>query len=154
MNFRKAGLIIVGVLLVALYFLNRKDVELCPQQPVQIQAISASGGEMQAVIRLKNPNLLSSTIKTIHEKFYINGVLLGILDNELNQGIPGLKETEFPANIRFSNSDYQRALALDSTHTTPQVITIEGDIQFQNLFTSGKILVNQSAPVAVQANEK
>jgi LEA14-like dessication related protein len=151
MKFRKVGLVLVGVLLIALYFLNRSDVELNPQLSLQMHSISTSGGEIQAVIRLKNPNLLSSTIKTIHEKFYLNGVLLGIIDNELNQGIPGLKETEFPTSIRFRTSDYQNALALDSTHTGPIILTVNGDIQFQNLFKSGKIMVHQSAPVTNEA---
>jgi LEA14-like dessication related protein len=154
MNFRKAGLVIVGVLLVVLYIFNRKDVELRPLDSIHMHSISASGGDLQVVIHLNNPNLLSSTIKTIHEKFYLNGILLGILDNELNQGIPGLKETEFPVNIRFSNTDYQKALALDSLHADKPVITVEGDIQFQNLFTSGKINVHQSAPVTTETNEK
>ena len=144
---RKAGLIIIGVILIALYFFNRKDVELSPELPLRMHSLSASGGELQAVIRLKNPNLLSSTIKTIHEKFYLNGVLLGIIDNQIDQGIPGLKETEFPTSIRFRDADFQNAVALDSLHTNPVVLTVDGEILFQNLFTSGKIIVHQSAPV-------
>ena len=137
----------MGVLLVALYFLNRKDIELNPQLPLQVHTISASGGELQAVIKLNNPNLLSSTIKTIHERFTLNGMVLGIIDNELNQGIPGLKETEFPTSIRFSSIDYQKALSLDSLHSDHPVLTVDGEIEYQNLFKSGKIMVHQSAPV-------
>ncbi len=147
MNFRKLGFVIIGVILVVLYFLNKKDVELNPQLTLQLHNLSTSGGELQAIIRLNNPNLLSSTIKSIHEKFYLNGVVIGIVDNELNQGIPGLKETAFPTSIRFRNSDYQQALTLDSAHTGKAVITVDGEILFQNLFTSGKINVHQSAPV-------
>ena len=147
MNFRKAGLIIVGVILVALYFLNRNDVILEQQQFLQVRRISASGGEISSVIRLKNPNLLSSTIKIIHEKFYLNGILLGIIDNELNQGIPGLKVTEFPASIRFNSFDYQNALNRDSLNASHAVVMVEGEIQFQNLFISGKITIHQSAPI-------
>ena len=152
MNFRKAGLIIFGLLLVSLYIFNRKEIELKPQKPVHIYALGSSGGEIQAIITIKNPNLLSSTIKTIHEKFSINGVLLGIMDNEINQGIPGLKETEFPVSIRFSLTDYKMALALDSLHANNPVITISGDIQYQNLFNSGKIEVHQTTTVTQPSN--
>ena len=147
MNIRKLGFVVIGVILIVLYFLNKKDVELNPQLTLQMHNLSTSGGELQAIIRLNNPNLLSSTIKSIHEKFYLNGVAIGIVDNELNQGIPGLKETAFPTSIRFRSSDYQQALTVDSAHTGKAVITVDGEILFQNLFTSGKINVHQSAPV-------
>ena len=154
MNFRKAGMVIFGLLLVGLYIFNRKELELRPQQPVQIHTIGTNGGEIQAVITLNNPNLLSSTVKTIHEKFSCNGVLLGIMDNEINQGIPGLKETEFPVSVRFGLADYQKALALDSMHAGKPTITLSGDIQFQNLFSSGKIEVHQTTTVTPASNEK
>ena len=151
MNFRKAGLVVVGVILVVLYFLNRHDLELEPQQFLAIRPISATGADMPTVIRLKNSNLLSSTIKTIHEKFYLNGVLLGILDNELNQGIPGLQTTEFPAKIRVSQQDFLHALGPDSLNPGHADIRVEGEIVFQNLFTSGKIDIHQTGKIT---NEK
>ena len=154
MNFRKAGLIIIPVILVVLYFLNNKEVELNPAVSLQMHSISTSGGEIKAVIRLNNPNLLSSTIKSIHEKFMLNGMVIGIIDNELNQGIPGLKETEFPTSIRFSNEDYQKAIALDSAHANHVVMVIDGEIQYQNLFKPGKIAVHQSAPVTNDTIQK
>ena len=147
-------MIIFGLLLVGLYIFNRKDLELRPQKPVHVHLLGSNGGEIQAVITLNNPNLLSSTIKTIHEKFSCNGVLLGIMDNEINQGIPGLKETEFPVSVRFSLADYQKALALDSLHAGNPVITLSGYIQFQNLFSSGKIEVHQTTTVTTANNEK
>ena len=154
MNKRTGGLIVVGIILVVLYFFNRKDIELSPATAFHIHRISATGGELQEVIHLSNPNLLSSTIKTIHEKIYLNGILLGILDNELSQGIPGLKDTEFPVSIRFSNADYQRAVGTDSLGVHNVAVTIEGEIQFQNLFKSGKIEIHQSAPVTNDTDEK
>ena len=147
MNRRYIGLIVVGVIVVVLYFLNRKDVEVVSMQPFKMHSISASGGELQGVILLKNPNLLSSTIKSIHEKFYLNGILLGILENDISQGIPGLKESEFPISIRFSNTDYQKALSIDTTHHSDSVIMVTGDIEFQNLFNSNKAEVKQSAVI-------
>ena len=154
MKIRTGGLLVVGVLLIVLYFLNHKDIELSPATSFHMHRISATGGELQEVIRLNNPNLLSSTIKSLHEKIYLNGALLGILDNELSQGIPGLKESEFPVSIRYSNSDIQKILGTDSIPAGKLEVTIEGDIQFQNLFTSGKITIHQSAPLTTENNEK
>ena len=151
MNRRTGGLIIVGVLLVALYFFNRKDVEVITMKPFHLHTISATGGELQSTIVLKNPNLLSSTIKTIHEKFYLNGVLLGIIENDLNQGIPGLKETEFPVSIRFMNVDYQKGLDAITTHNPDTIIKVTGQIEFQNLFKSGKAEVEQQNTITHEA---
>jgi len=144
---RTGGLIVVGILLVALYFFNRRDIEVVSMKPFVMHRISTAGGELQGVIVLNNPNLLSSTIKSLHEKFYLNGILLGILDNDISQGIPGLKETEFPVSIRFSNSDYQKGLEADAQHNPDTIIMVTGDIEFQNLFKSGKTLVQQSAVI-------
>jgi LEA14-like dessication related protein len=144
---RTGGLVVVGVLLAVLYVLNRKDVEVVSMKPFAVRPISASGGELSGVIVLNNPNLLSSTIKTVHEKFYLNGILLGILDNEISQGIPGMKETEFPVSIRFSNSDYQKGLDADAEHHSDTIVMVSGDIEFQNLFKSGKAEVKQSAVI-------
>lgn len=151
MNLRKGGLIIVGVLLVALYFLNKKDIEVVSMQPFKMHRISASGGELNGVIVLNNPNLLSSTIKNIHEKFYLNGILLGVLENDINQGIPGLKRTEFPVSIRFGFADYQKGIDANVNHKVDSIIMVEGDIEFQNLFKSGKAEVKQQAVIT---NEK
>lgn len=146
MNYRYAGLLLVGILVVALAFSNNKKIEVEPMQSFTVHRISGSGGELQGVIVLNNPNILSSTIKNIHEKFYINGILLGILDNEINQGIPGRKETEFPVSIRFSNTDYQNAVAADTTHPV-NTLVVTGTIEYQNLFKPGKAEVNQSVSI-------
>lgn len=151
MNRKTGGFIIVGILLVALYFLNRKDVEVVAMKPFKLHIISASGGELQGVIVLKNPNLLSSTIKSIHEKFYLNGISLGIIENDINQGIPGLKETEFPVSVRFMNVDYQKGLDADTNHNLDTIITVTGEIEFQNLFKSGKAEVQQQNIITHEA---
>ena len=147
MNLRTGGLLIVGILLIALYFLNKKDVEVLSMKPFKVRSISTKGGELQGVLVLNNPNLLSSTIKGVHEKFYLNGILLGILENDLNQGIPGLKETEFPISIRFSNADYQKGLDVDANHNLDTIITVTGEVEYQNLFKSGSAKVEQSAVI-------
>lgn len=148
MKIRKAGLVVVGILLIVLFIFNRKDVELSRQDEFILHPISASGGELQSVIHLNNPNLLSSTIKTIHEDFYLNGILLGTLDNQLNQGIPGRKETEFPVNIRFINEDYRKAISGDSLNAARAVVTVTGKIVFDNLMSGGHIEVHQQGSIS------
>ncbi len=56
-------------------------------------------------------------VKSIHEEFRINGKVLGILDQEINQGIPGRKESSFPVSIRFGEDEFNRAIGGDSANT-------------------------------------
>ncbi len=149
MNSKRVGFIIFIISLVALYFLNRKDVTLEAQNGFELQTISPNGVELKSVIHLNNTNLLSSTIKNIHEKFYINGTLVGIIDNEINQGIPGRKVTDFPVSIRFSKDDLNKTLPLDSSTGSKSEdavkVSAEGEITFQNLIGGGDIKIHTVA---------
>lgn len=150
MNFRNAGLGIVIVIAVALFFLNRKDVQMIKQDNFELHAISATGDEYKSVIHLLNPNLLSSTIKTIDERFSINGIQLAALNAEINQGIPGLKETAFPVSVRFTKDDYYHAVHTDSMMHEKIEVLIEGEINFENLTGKGKIKIHQTETIAVR----
>lgn len=143
------GLLIVLVLLVILYFLNRADIELTKQDGFAIHRISEDGYELKSVIHLNNPNLLSSTIKTIREEFRVNGVLVGILDMGLGQGIPGRKETTFPIGLRFTDGDLLRQLSADSTGKGVEV-QVSGEIHYGRFIGSGVIKVNQSGTISAR----
>ena len=148
MNFRKAGLGITVVIVIALFLLNRKDVTLVKQDSFELHAISATGDEYKSIIHLHNPNLLSSTIKTIKEKYSVNGFQIGELNTELNQGIPGLKETSFPVSIRFSKDDYYKAVHYDTAMQEKVDVLIEGEISFQNFTGGGIIKIHQIETIA------
>lgn len=149
MNFRKGGLIIAGILLVATIFLNRSDVQLSSQADFSVTKITASGYELKSVVKLHNPNLLSSTIHSINEKFYLNDIFVGEFNNELEQGIPGRKDTDFPLNIRFSQTDVHELFAGDTLLQKKCRVTVKGEIVFSNLTGGGKITVNQTGYVII-----
>src|SRR3954468_2183285 len=132
MKFKTTGLIVAGVLLVQLAILNRKDVQFIKQDQISIQPISETGYQLNSVIHLHNPNLLSSTIKVVNENFFINGSPIGSFKMELNQGIAGMKDSEFPISIRFTKEDYAKALQHDSL-TKALTLSMDGEIDFQNL---------------------
>lgn len=146
MKFKGIGIVIALVLLVILYFLNRAEIKLTKQDGFAIHRISENGYELKSVIYLDNPNLLSSTIKTIREEFRVNGELVGILDMGLEQGIPGRKESAFPIGIRFTNLDLLNHLAADSTGKGLEV-QVSGEIAYSNFIGSGVIKVNQSGSI-------
>jgi len=150
MNFRRAGLAIVVIIAVALFFLNRKDVTLVKQDSFELLPISVTGDVYKSVIHLHNPNLLSSTIKTIEERYSINGVELARFNMELNQGILGLKETTFPINVRFAKDDYYNAAHADSSMPSQINVLIEGEISFSNLTGGGTIKIYQTETIAVK----
>src|SRR5688572_29642270 len=104
MKFRKAGLVAVLIIIGVLFLLNRKDI-LLNGQTIALKPIGSTGYELRSEIKLYNGNFLSSTISKIYEEVYINGVKVGELDNEINQGIPSGKETMFPVSVRFSKAD-------------------------------------------------
>lgn len=144
MNFRRGGLIIAVVLLGVILFFNREPVKLVKQDTFLLKKISATGYELQSVIKLKNSNLLSSTVMNIDEKFYLNDELISIVHIELNQGIPGRgKETEFPIMVRFNNDDL-RGLSLVDTNAAeqPLVVRVEGEIEYKNFMGGGKTIVD------------
>ncbi len=150
MNLRKAGLVITIVLVAALFLLNRKDVTFARQDNFEVQSISATGAEFKSVIHLHNPNLLSSTIKSIDEKFSINGIQIAQLNIELSQGIPGLKETAFPVSVRFIKEDYYKAIRADSIMPENAEVLMEGEINFENLTGAGKIKIHQTETIIVK----
>lgn len=150
MNFRRAGVLMAIALGIVLFFLNRKDVTLVKQDSFELHAISATGDQYSSIIHLKNPNLLSSTIKTIHEKYSINGVTIAVFTMEINQGIPGLKETEFPINVRFSKEDYANAVHTDSIILSDIQVLIDGEITFENLASKGEIKIHQTETIGVR----
>ncbi len=142
MNHKRIGLFISLVLAVAVILLNRKDVVLSSQSEFKLVKISTTGYELQSVIHFQNPNLLSATIKSIDEDFYINSVKAGVLSIEINQGIPGRKETSFPVSVRFTTDDWERIFSDSLVHAKVEV-NVKGEINFQNLTGSGKITVNE-----------
>ncbi|MDB5282603.1 MAG: hypothetical protein JWO06_1678 [Bacteroidota bacterium] len=146
MKFKKAGFVVAGILLLILAFFNRKDIELTKQDQISIKPISQSGYELSSVIHLHNPNLLSSTIKTVNENFYINGQSIGAFKMDLSQGVAGMKDSEFPITIRFTKDDYSKGLMRDSTNASI-TLRMDGEIDFQNLLSGGKIKIQQSQPL-------
>ncbi len=139
MKTRRWPLIFVLAVAAALFFLNRRQVTLSAQDSVELKRISGSGYELSSVLRLYNPNLLSSTIKSIHEKFVINGTPVGELNMELDQGIPGLRESQLPVSARFSREEAQEAFGDSAAGSF--ALTITGEIVFQNLAGGGTIAV-------------
>lgn len=150
MNKRRIGLVIFVVLAAGVVLLNRKNVFLASDGNFKLLKISSAGYELQSVIRLHNPNWLSSTIKTVHEIFYINGKSVGEINLELNQGIPARKQTSFPVSIRFSNEDFRKIFLNDTVMSTKMEISSTGEILFQNLSGGGKISVNEKDSVSIQ----
>jgi LEA14-like dessication related protein len=146
MKIRRVGLVITLVLLLALIFLNREQVELVKQSDFTWAKISTSGYQVSSVMHLNNPNLLSSTIKKINEKLFINGQQVGELDNEIAQGIPGRKLSSFPIAIRFSKDDVSTLYADEKIE-----IVMKGEIVYENLFGGGTVLINQKDSVYVTA---
>lgn len=151
MNFRRGGLIIAVVLLGVILFFNREPVKLVKQDTFLLRKLSSTGYELQSVVKLKNPNLLSSTIINIDEKFYINDELVSIMHIEFNQGIPGRgKETEFPIMVRF-NSEGWANFALNDTTESPEplVVRVEGEIEYKNFMGGGKTIVEAQDTIKI-----
>jgi|ERR1043165_184311 LEA14-like dessication related protein len=149
MNIRRFTIVFILALIGILYFLNRKDISLVKQDSFEVVSIGNEGYMLKSVIHLHNPNLLSSTVKTISENFYVNGNKLAIMNMEIEQGIPGMKETEFPVNIRFGKADIESLLSDTSTHTIKAGVNVKGEIAFQNLFAGGTITVDQQDSVTI-----
>lgn len=147
MNSKYIGWLVFIVLLLLVVLLNRGSISLTGQDSFVLQPLSSTGYVLQSEIHLNNPNLLSGTVKSIHEEFRLNGVLLGVLDQEINQGIPGRKESGFPVSIRFAKEDYDRAIRRDSSTAAKPAIKVEGNIVYSNLISGGEIRVNQVSEV-------
>lgn len=150
MNQRRVGFAVFIALAAVVVLFNRKDVVLITPANFQVRKISPAGYELQSVIRLQNPNWLSSTIKTVHENFYINGKSVGEVNMELDQGIPARKETSFPLSIRFTTADLQKVFTRDSIIPSSAKVSATGEIFFSNLTGGGKITVDESDSVVIQ----
>jgi len=150
MNLRKVGLIAVGLIVVALFLLNRKPVELVKQDAFTATPIANTGYILQSAIHLYNPNLLSATIKTISEKYFIEGREVSIMSMEVNQGIPGMKETTFPTNVRFGVAELDDIFINDCISKSKKVeLNVIGEITYESMMSSGKVSVNQKDSVII-----
>ena len=138
------GWLIALALLGGLFLLNRSDVELTAQDSLAVVPIGSTGIELKSTLKLNNPNLLSATIKTVEETFYINNVPVAILNMQPEQGIPGRKETALPVSVRFSRNDIRQFLPDSAVGITRAAVTITGTIEFTTMFGKGTIQVNQT----------
>ena len=144
----KYGWLIAIFLLVVVVLFNRSDVQLVKQDAFKLVNIGQEGYELQSVLHFSNPNLLSSTIVAIREKYYINDRLIGELNNEVEQGISGRKETTLPVGVRFLKKDFRQLAAVDSiSSSSPVEVTIKGEITFRNFTGGGTIVVNQTTTI-------
>jgi LEA14-like dessication related protein len=140
MKRRGVGILIAILLGLGLVLLNRKDLELVTQNKFLVRKISASGYELQSYITINNPNLLSSTIETIEEEYRINGHVVSIMKMQLDQGIPGRKETTFPVNVRFDTETFKAAFPADTVLTGfNKTVDVTGKVTYHN-FTGGGTL--------------
>ncbi len=130
------GIGIVIVLAFVLFLFNRGEVTVVKQNELHLQPLGNSGYQLNSTLHLSNPNLLSSTIVNLHEEVKLNGVTVAILTQELNQGIPGRKETTFPLSVRFTNADWQAAVK-DSVVPAALPVTISGTLTYHNVMSSG-----------------
>ncbi len=150
MNLKRfAGPAVILVLLGGLYLFNRSDVELSKQDSYNIISLGKDGLELTSDLHLNNPNLLSATIKTIDERYTINGRPVAIFSMEVAQGIPGRKETTLPVSVRFSRADVQQFLPDSAVGTTKALLTVTGKIEFSNMFGGGTITVNQQDSIDI-----
>ncbi|MBL0308296.1 MAG: hypothetical protein IPP77_00915 [Bacteroidetes bacterium] len=145
MKIKRIGILIALALLVVLYFLNRADIVLVRQDKFEIYQLSAEGYELKSLIHLDNPNLLSSTVETIRQEFRVDGVVIGIFEMELNQGIPGRKETVFPVSIRFGNDAISSSSPDSSTRNVE--VEVKSKIAFHNFIGGGTIQADQNYSV-------
>ncbi len=139
MKKRLGGLLLLVALFIGIVLLNRADVELKSQNGVELRRLSSSGFELETNAEFNNPNLLSSTLTRLHEKFFINGKSVGILNMELEQGIPGRKVTSFPVSLRIPVSDLMDVIS-DSRQQSV-LLEIEGEVEYRNFTSGGKIKV-------------
>jgi|GEM_PF-1866408 len=139
MNKKLGGILVTALLVIGVMLLNRREVIFVGQNNFVLKKISSTGYELQSLIILKNNNLLSSTIQNLDEKFYLNDTLISIMHMELQQGIPGIKETTFPIMVRF-NMD---SLNEFDAHS----IRAEGNADYKNFTGGGNMKLNANAVV-------
>lgn len=150
MKFKRVGILIAIVLAIIIYLFNRADIELTKQDTFSVAPIGETGYLLKSELHLNNPNLLSSTIITITEKYFIAGREVARMSMEINQGIPGRKETSFPISVRFNKADVQAIFPNDTILTNVKCeVTVTGEITFQNVVGGGTITVNQKDSVLI-----
>ncbi len=136
------GILIVLALVAGLWFFNRSEITLTTQDNFELLPIGTNGWELKSVLHINNPNMLSVTVNTIREQFYINGTPVGQLDMGVNRGIPGHKETELPVSIRFTVEALAALIA--DTMVGPTPIKVTGTISYNKLVGEGQLEVSQS----------
>ena len=141
MGNRKWGLVAFLLLLVLLFAFNRKDIEVVNIDNYKLTSISSAGYDLSSTLSVYNPNLLSSTIKSIYISYSSEGVKLGVVDFQAEQGIPGRKTTSLPVSIRFTNAEFDKLL-IDSLQSSLKV-KAHGEIVFSNLFGGGRVEIHE-----------
>ncbi len=149
MKKRLIGIGIAFIALLVLMLLNKKEVILEQQGGYTLTPIGNQGLELSSTLALHNPNLLSSTIQSINEKYSINGLTVASLEIELSQGISGHKTTTFPVSVRFSKDDLQKAMNGD-TLATAAPLHITGEIIYKNFTGGGTIKVDLNDSIKLQ----
>lgn len=150
MKFKGTGILVAALIGLFVVVLNRKELQIADKPTFTLVPIGNSGFELQSVIRLYNPNFLSSTVQVIHEDFRLNGHLIGVLKMQINQGIPGQKNTEFPMTIRFDRAAFYKAFPNDTLiKNGPVEIEALGDITFSNFTGGGTLPVNAKDTILV-----
>ncbi len=146
MNKRYLGLAFIIILFLALVLLNRRDVKLQIESP-EIVPLGNSGYELRIQHTFENPNLLSSTIVSIDEEIFVNGIAAGQINLQPEQGIPGLKNTTLPVMLRFSKDKVDLSMCGNGQKV---LLDLSGKIVYRNLTGGGNIDVNFSDSVLVK----
>jgi LEA14-like dessication related protein len=139
MNRKWIGIALAAILLAALFLFNRKEVQLLPQNELVLTAISNTGYSLKSKMVFYNPNLLSSTVLSISEEIFVNNKRVGIIENNIEQGIPGRKESVFPVEVRFDKSDIDTTML----QTDSLVIATKGIVLYKNMSGSDTIFISQ-----------
>lgn len=150
MNFRKIGWVLFLALLLLLYLFNRKQPTLLTQHSFLLSPIGNAGYSLQSILVLHNPNLLSTTIKTISEKYYLDGKEIAILRLAFDRGIPGLKETVLPVNVRLGDGELNKIFRADTSGNARKTdITVTGEISYENLFGGGSFSFSKTDSILI-----
>lgn len=150
MKFKGTGILVAALVGLFVVVLNRKELRMVDRPTFTLVPIGSSGFELQSVIRLYNPNFLSSTVQVIHEDFRLNGHLIGVLKMQINQGIPGQKNTEFPLTIRFDKEAFYKVFPQDTLiENSPVEVYAQGDITYRNFTGGGELKVNAKDTILV-----
>lgn len=149
MNLRHIGLAVAGIILVVLLLLNRKDIQPTKQTNWHLQRVTNETFDIKSDLSIYNPNLLSSTIKVVREKIFVNGIAVGNFYNELEQGISGRNETTFPISVRISKQDLNRALGIKGIVTKKAPVSVRTEIKFSNFSGSGSVQITLNDTLSI-----